>query len=189
MDSAPLQQSFAFQPTLEGALLRLRPLRADDFPALYAAASDPLIWEQHPQSERYREDVFRPYFDMLLRSAEALVVVDRATDRVVGMSRYHGYDAERSEVEIGWTFLERSHWGGTYNRELKSLMLAHAFRFVRSVVFLVAPENVRSQRAVEKIGGVRFGTRSDAAGRESVAYRIESPEHGRADAVEPGAGC
>jgi RimJ/RimL family protein N-acetyltransferase len=167
---------FDYQPTLTGSLLRLRPLRADDFTALHAAAADPRIWEQHPVKDRHREDVFRPYFETLLRSREALVAVDRATDEIVGMSRFHGYDPERSEVEIGWTFLARTHWGG--NRELKSLMLSHAFRFVRTVVFLVSPDNIRSRRAVEKIGGVHFGSRPDAGGRESIAYRIESSEFG-----------
>jgi len=167
---------FDYQPTLHGTLLDLRPLRADDFAALHAAASDPRIWEQHPVRDRHREEVFRPYFELLLVAGEALVALDRETGVVVGMSRYHGYDAERSEVEIGWTFLARSHWGGVYNRELKDLMLRHAFRFVRTVVFLVAPDNLRSQRAVEKIGGVRFGSRRDADGRESVAFRIESSE-------------
>jgi RimJ/RimL family protein N-acetyltransferase len=167
---------FDFQPTLTGALLRLRPLRAGDFEALYAAASDPAIWEQHPEPDRHEEAVFRPYFESLLRSGEAIVVIDRATDEVVGMSRYHGYDPERNEVEIGWTFLARAYWGGRYNRELKDLMLRHAFHFARTVVFLVGPENLRSQRSVEKIGAVRFGTRPDASGRESVAYRIEASD-------------
>jgi len=88
---------------------------------------------------------------------------------------FHGYDPERSEVEIGWTFLARSHWGGTYNRELKALMLGHAFRFVRTVVFLVHPCNVRSQRAVEKLGAVRIGERLDASGKRSLAYSIARP--------------
>src|SRR5437763_17223667 len=107
---------FDFRPSLEGSLLHLRPLRADDLAAVRAAASDPRIWEQHPVKDRHREEVFGPYFHALLSSGEALVVVDRATDAVVGVSRFHGYDRERSEVEIGWTFLVRSHWGGTYNR-------------------------------------------------------------------------
>jgi N-acetyltransferase len=171
-----VDDGFDYQPTLTGELLRLRPLRADDFEALYAAASDPGIWEQHPEPDRHEEAVFRPYFQSLVRSGEAVVVIDRATDAVVGMSRYHGHDPERNEVEIGWTFLARSHWGGTYNRELKDLMLRHAFRFVRTVVFLVGLENVRSQRSVEKIGAVRFGTRQDASGRESFAYRIEASD-------------
>ena len=91
---------------------------------------------------------------------------------MVGSSRFHGYDEERSEVEIGWSFLARSHWGGRYNGEMKQLMLEHAFLFVRSVVFLIGPENVRSQRAVQKIGAVPAGTRRDTSGRESRVYRI-----------------
>jgi RimJ/RimL family protein N-acetyltransferase len=168
------REEFDYQPSLSGELLRLRPLRAEDYPAVYAAAADPGIWEQHPVRDRHREEVFRPYFAELLDSRDTLVAVDRASGEVVGMSRFHAYDPGRSEVEIGWTFLVRSRWGGTYNRELKRLMLGHAFRFVQNVVFLVGPENLRSQRAVEKLGGVRFGSRRDGAGRESIAYRIEA---------------
>lgn len=164
--------SFDTQPELKGTLLRLRPLRAGDFDALSAAASDPLIWEQHPQRDRWKPDVFRAYFADQLASGGALIVHDAKTGETIGLSRYHGYDPGRSEVEIGWTFLVRRCWGGVYNRELKDLMLAHAFRFVDNVVFLVAPENVRSRRGVEKIGAVEIGTRPGADGTPSVAYRI-----------------
>jgi RimJ/RimL family protein N-acetyltransferase len=165
---------FDLQPVLAGDLLELRPLRAEDFAALAAVASDPAIWEQHPVPDRYQEDVFRVFFDEQLASGGALVVLDAETDEVIGMSRFHGYDAGRSEVEIGWTFLARSRWGGVYNGELKRLMLSHAFRFVQHVVFLVDPANRRSQRAVEKIGAVRTGSRPDGAGRESIAYQIDA---------------
>ena len=163
---------FDSQPVLKGALLELRPLRADDFDALYEAASDPLIWEQHPQRDRWKPEVFRGYFADQLASGGALIVHDAQTGETIGLSRYHGYDADESEVEIGWTFLVRRCWGGVYNRELKDLMLAHAFRFVDNVVFLVGPENMRSRRGVEKIGAVEIGTRPGADGRPSVAYRI-----------------
>jgi RimJ/RimL family protein N-acetyltransferase len=165
---------FDYQPTLRGELLLLRPLRADDYPSLYAAAADPAVWEQHQIKDRHEEAVFRPYFDSLLASGEALVVVERATGAVIGVSRYHGFDAERSEVEIGWTFLARQYWGGVYNRELKQLMLRHAFMRVSSVVFLVSPGNIRSQRAVEKLGAVRIGLRPDAFGLTSVTYRLDA---------------
>ena len=91
---------------------------------------------------------------------------------MIGSSRFHGYDEEQSEIEIGWTFLARSHWGGVYNGEMKRLMLGHAFRFVKSVIFAIGPGNLRSQRAVEKIGAARAGSRLDADGRESFVYRI-----------------
>jgi len=163
---------FDYQPVLRGPLLELRPLRAEDFDALYRAASDPLIWEQHPQRNRHEPEIFRCYFADQLASGGALIVHDAKTGEAIGLSRYHGYDGERSEVEIGWTFLVRRCWGGVYNRELKELMLAHAFRFVDSVVFLVAPENMRSRRGVEKIGAVEIGMRPGPDGKPSVCYRI-----------------
>jgi N-acetyltransferase len=164
--------SFDFQPTLKGELLELRPLRAEDFHDLYAAASDPLIWEQHPVRDRYQEEVFRGFFREALESGAALIAIDSKDGQVIGSSRFHGYDEETSEIEIGWTFLARSHWGGIYNREMKRLMLRHAFKFVKSVIFLIGPQNVRSQRAIEKIGGVRVGSRPDGGGRESFVYQI-----------------
>jgi len=164
--------SFELQPTLTSEILELRPLRADDFEQLYAIASDPLIWEQHPNSDRCQRDVFRKFFDDALQSGGALIAIDRKDNRVIGSSRFHCYDLERSEIEIGWTFLARSHWGGVYNSEMKRLMLTHAFKFVDNVIFLVDSNNLRSQLAVEKIGGVRIGTKTDPHGRESFIFRI-----------------
>jgi RimJ/RimL family protein N-acetyltransferase len=167
---------FDLQPNLTGELLRLRPLRPDDWDDLYAVASDPLIWEQHPIKDRYREEVFKGFFREALESGGALIVIDSKDGRVIGSSRFHGCDKDKSEIEIGWTFLARSHWGGLYNGEMKQLMLRHAFRFVTSVIFLVGAQNLRSQRAVERIGGVRVGSRTDdASGRESFVYRITAP--------------
>ena len=157
----------------------LRPLRLEDYSALFAVASDPLIWEQHPANDRYKEEVFKEFFREAMDSGGALIATDSKTGRVIGSSRFHGYDREVSEIEIGWTFLARSHWGGTYNREMKQLMLRHAFQFVQSVVFLVGPQNLRSQKAVEKIGGVRVGSRRDANGRDSVVYRITASAFGQ----------
>lgn len=163
---------FDLQPTLKGELLTLRPLRPEDFHDLYAVAADPLIWEQHPHRDRHREEVFRQFFHEALGSGGALIVIDSDDDQVIGSSRFHAYDPEKSEIEIGWTFLARSRWGGLYNREMKQLMLRHAFRFVKNVVFLVGPQNLRSQRALEKIGAVREGSRLDASGRDSLVYQI-----------------
>jgi RimJ/RimL family protein N-acetyltransferase len=123
-------------------------------------------------SDRYKEEVFREFFREAMASGGALMAIDTTSGGVIGSSRFHGYDQARSEIEIGWTFLARAYWGGTYNREMKRLMLAHAFKFVTSVVFLVGPRNYRSQKAMEKIGGVRIGTRTDASGRESLVYQM-----------------
>ena len=171
---------FDLQPTLTGDLLTLRPMRAEDFDDLFAAASDPLIWEQHPDRHRHTEPRFRVYFQGGLDSGGALVAIDNATGRIVGSSRYCGYAPERSEIEIGWTFLERA-WGGRYNGEMKRLMLEHAFRFVDHVVFLIGEDNMRSRRAVEKIGGVRIENRIDERGQERVVYRLSAADYaGRA---------
>jgi N-acetyltransferase len=154
------------QPTLEGELLRVRPLCADDFDALFEVANDQRLWEQHPE-ERWHVNVFRAYFDEQLASGGGLTVVERATDDLIGSSRYHDYSIDRSEVEIGWTFLARRCWGGAYNAELKQLMLDHAFQSFENVVFLVDEHNVRSRRAIEKLGAIENGTR-----RGMVLYEI-----------------
>jgi RimJ/RimL family protein N-acetyltransferase len=159
-------------PTLRGALVTLRPLRADDFDALYAVAADPLVWAQHPASDRHERAVFDAFFREALASGGALVVHDAADGRVIGSSRYHGHDAGRREVEIGWTFLARAYWGGRHNGEMKRLMLAHAFRDVERVVFLVGVHNVRSRRAVERIGAAAEGVVTLPGRPESVVYAI-----------------
>ena len=142
---------------------------------MFAAASDPLIWEQHPASDRYEAAVFRRYFDDALACGGGLTFVDNDTNRIIGSSRYYGFDEDKSEVEIGWTFLVRDCWGGDYNREIKSLMLDHAFSFVDTVIFWVGESNTRSRRAMEKIGGVlREGIfRREPGGDASVIYEIK----------------
>ena len=146
--------NFDLQPTLEGNRVRIRPLSTADWPAAFAAASDPGIWEQHPASDRYTESVFRQYFDTAIESGSALAFVDLQSGSLFGSSRFHGLDSVASEIEIGWTFLSRDYWGGSYNSEIKRLMLRHAFLYVDTVVFWVGETNVRSRRAMEKIGGV-----------------------------------
>jgi len=163
---------FELQPVLTGDLVELRPLREEDFEALFDVASDPLIWEQHPEPDRCTEPVFRQFFRGAMESGGAFLVLDRSDGRVIGSSRFADYDEMASQIEIGWTFLARSHWGGSYNREMKRLMLAHALRFVRRVVFRVGPSNRRSQRALEKIGAVSLGVESNPLRGEAVVYEV-----------------
>lgn len=151
--------------------MNLRPLTEADYEPLYAAASDPLIWEQHP-SKRYVQDVFMGFFAESLASGGALVALDASTGEVIGTSRYNGYDETNSEIEIGWSFLKRAYWGGRYNRDMKHLMLNHAFQFVEYVIFVVDAENFRSQKAVQKIGGELAESRTREDGRVSLVYHI-----------------
>lgn len=164
--------SFDLQPVLQGALVVLRPLRPADYEDLYAVAADPLIWEQHPANNRHESTVFRKFFDEAIDSGGALIAIDANTRSAIGSSRFYGYDERNSEIEIGWTFLARSHWGGRYNGEMKRLMLHHAFRFVSNVVFLVGRQNIRSQKALEKIGAVRVGSRHNGEGLDSCLFKI-----------------
>lgn len=168
---------FDLQPVLNGEILDLRPLQEEDFDGLFAVASDPLVWEQHPVVTRYQLDVFKDLFRESLDSGGALVAVDSKTGRIIGSSRYHGYNRDRSEVEIGWSFLARVYWGGVYNREMKKLMLEHAFKSVDNVVFLIGEENLRSRRATEKIGAILTGRRKDSGGHESLVYTMTSERY------------
>jgi len=171
--------SFDLQPHLKGELIELRPLTSAEWHDLFAVATDPLIWEQHPESDRYKEDVFKIFFSEALESGGAFVIIDRKNQQIIGSTRFFGYDPEKSEIEIGWTFLVRKYWGGRYNRELKQLMLDHAFKFVENVIFYVGENNIRSQKATEKIGAVKDGLVEKVYGNRppclNVRYVITRP--------------
>lgn len=145
--------SVDLQPTLVDDELTIRPLRASDWEALYSVASDPMIWAVHPASDRWKEPVFRAFFDQALASGGALIVTRTSTGEILGSSRFDRTRAEEGEVEIGWTFLARSEWGGATNKRVKRLMLGHALEYFDQVIFLVGETNLRSRRAMEKIGG------------------------------------
>ena len=168
---------FDRQPYLAGERLELRPLRPDDWDALFAVASDPLIWEVHPEHDRYTEPVFRRFFRTALESGGALVAIDRATGQIIGSSRYQWHGPDQDELEIGWSFLARAYWGGAYNREMKRLMLDYAFQFADRVIFVVGVDNGRSRKAMLKIGGVLTDRREalelpDGGSSESVIFEI-----------------
>ncbi len=142
------------QPVLEGERLILRPLTAADWPALYAVAADRDLWAVHPSHDRWQEPVFREFFDDALAKGGALAIVDKASGRVIGSSRFQVSDkGEGAALEIGWSFLARDYWGTGYNAEFKALMLAHAFTAVDRVVFRVGADNVISRKAMANIGG------------------------------------
>jgi len=178
---------FDLQPTLLGELLEVRPLRLEDFDGLFAAASDRLIWEQHPESDRYKREVFAKFFSSAIESKGAFAIIERKNGRIIGSSRYWNLKPAASEVEIGWTFLAREFWGGEYNGELKKLMLEHAFRFADRVVLIVGESNLRSQRAVQKIGGTFLKRESrpgsDGIMRQNVVYVVTREQFFRAEAA------
>jgi RimJ/RimL family protein N-acetyltransferase len=163
---------FDFQPTLTGPTINLRGTTSDDRAELFAVASDPAIWELHPSRDRWQEPVFEEFFQDGLASGGMLTVRESSTGAVIGSSRFSTGFVQEGEVEIGWTFLSRTHWGGATNREMKHLMLTHAFASFPTVVFWVGRDNIRSRRAVEKIGGSLLDrAREDRASH--VAYALD----------------
>lgn len=136
---------------LEGTSLKLRGLKQEDFQAMFKASSDLLIWEQTPYQDRYKQKVFKAWFDDAIRE-QALVIIDKKSGEFIGSSRYYETDFEKSETAIGYTFLVREHWGGTTNLELKTLMFKHAWNHFKTVWLHIAESNTRSRKAAEKIG-------------------------------------
>jgi len=161
--------SFELQPRLQNDLISLEPLQAGDFERLYAVAADPLIWEQHPSSDRYQRPVFENFFKGALESRGAFRVFDNTNGDLIGSSRYCDYDQAQRQISVGYTFIARSRWARHYNLALKTLMLDHAFKFVDRVTFKVGINNWRSRKAMEKLGGIYIG-------EESVSYSGE-PSH------------
>ena len=140
------------QPILTHPALSLRPATENDWPALFAAAHDPAIWAGHPANDRWQEPVFRAFFEDGLTSGGMLVAEEPGSGTIIGSSRFESSRAELGEVEVGWTFLVRRHWGGTSNHVMKALMVGHALQAVDQVIFLIGETNIRSRTAIERVG-------------------------------------
>ena len=157
------------QPThLKNNLVWLEPLEQRHFDELYLVASDPLIWEQHPNPDRYKLDAFTNYFKGAMESGGAFIIRDGVSGEAIGSSRYCAYNEANKEIQIGYTFFARSCWGKSINKEVKKLMLTHAFNYVDKVAFYVGANNIRSQKAMERIGGIKV--------REEVVAYFGEPD-------------
>jgi RimJ/RimL family protein N-acetyltransferase len=180
MRAEGVPMSFELQPHIENQWIKLEPLESGDFEALYAVASDPLIWEQHPSRDRYQREVFANYFKGAIESGGALRVLDNSDGTLIGSSRFYDLDPKTRTVGIGYTFIARTAWGKPYNRALKTLMLDHAFKFVDRAVFHVGARNIRSRKAMEKLGGILIGEQPMSYyGEQSnlnVVYKIDKAD-------------
>lgn len=166
------------QPTnLVSELVELVPLKQADFEELYTIASDPLIWEQHPNPDRYKKDVFEVYFKGAIDSGGAFLIKNAQSGEVIGCTRFYDFNETEKSVLIGYTFFSRSCWGRGINHAVKHLMLDYAFQFVDKVIFYVGANNIRSQKAMEKLGAVNLGFEEVAyygeATRTNIVYCIE----------------
>ena len=161
---------------LENEWVKLSPLEESDVELLYDVAKDPLIWEQHPNPDRYKRDVFLNYFKGAMESNGAFLIKNNQ-NQVIGCTRFYDYFPEKKEIKIGYTFFSRSAWGKPYNRSTKLLMLGYAFQYVDQVIFHVGANNIRSQKAMEKLGAVKIGEELVAyygeASRNNFVYKID----------------
>ena len=160
--------NFDIQPTLENELIKIAPLKETDFDELYAVASDPLLWEQHPNKNRYQLDVFRNFFKGAMESNGAIIVQELATGKTIGNSRYYDYNEDDNSITVGYTFISRDYWGKNYNRSLKKLMFDYAFKYVDKIILHIGATNFRSQKSIEKIGAKKIGELDVAYYGESI---------------------
>ncbi|NGM66897.1 GNAT family N-acetyltransferase [Sphingobacterium sp. SGR-19] len=159
---------FDIQPTLENEKIVLYPLQEGDFEALYTTASDPKIWEQHPNKNRWRKDVFSMFFDGAIQSKGAFKIVDKATGNIIGSTRFYDYDKQQDSLFIGYTFYAIDYWGKGINQSVKTMMLDYIFQFVSKVKFYIGTENIRSQIAISRIGAQKIA-------EQEVTYFGEAP--------------
>ena len=168
--------SFNFQPVLKGETISLRPIHESDFDGLFDSASDKKLWEGHPVKNRYKADEFKKWFKSALESDSALVILDQLTNRIIGSSRFYVVNSEHDDISIGYTFISRQYWGGKTNYEVKKTMLTYAFKYFKVVWFHIAPSNIRSQKATQKIGGIfSYEKNSNISGKFEpwMFYKIE----------------
>lgn len=142
-------------PTLKDDFVILNPLQTIDFEELYKVASDPLVWEQHPNKDRYKKDVFQNFFDGAMQSKGAFKIVDIATGETIGSTRFYDLDTNNNSVLIGYTFYGRNYWGSSYNHKVKKLMMDYAFQFVDTIYFHIGANNIRSQKAIERLSATK----------------------------------
>ena len=171
---------FSIQPTLENQNVILQPLQESDFERLYEVASDPLVWEQHPNKNRFEREAFKNYFEGAMISEGAFLIIDKESGEVAGSTRFYAYDEDENSIFIGYTFYGRKFWGSKLNPQVKKLMLDYIFQYVDLVKFHVGAENWRSRTAMERLGAEYKGEISVAyhgePNRENVEYWIRKEE-------------
>lgn len=152
----PKKNRMNLQPTLENKNIKLIPLKETDFEELFTIASDPLIWKQHPNNERYKKEVFQNFFIGAIQSKGAFKIIDTVSLKTIGCTRYYDFNKTEKNILIGYTFYSREYWGTFYNPQAKKLMLDYAFQFVDTVLFHIGSNNIRSQKAIERLGAKKI---------------------------------
>jgi len=164
-----VKKNIDIQPVLENERIILYPLGEEDFEALYLAASDPGVWEQHPNKDRWKKDVFQIFFDGAVKSKGAFKILNKSTGAIAGSTRFYDYDEKQDSILIGYTFYARTYWGKGINLSVKALMLDYIFEFVSQVYFHIGANNIRSQIAISRLGAEKIA-------EQKVAYFGEAPQ-------------
>ena len=157
------------QPSLINNRVILQPLKATDFETLFQVASDPKIWEQHPNQDRWKKEVFKTFFEGAMLSKGAFIITEPQTGAAIGCTRFYDYNAEDNSIFIGYTFYATNCWGKGINSIVKSIMLTYIFKWVSKVYFHIGAKNIRSQIALERLGAVKIA-------EEEVMYFGEAPK-------------
>lgn len=167
------------QATLENENVKLVPLNPNDFEELFSVASDPKIWEQHPNKDRYQREVFEKFFQGAIESKGAFKIMDKSSNEVAGSTRFYDYNPDENSIFIGYTFYATKFWGSKLNPQVKKLMLDYIFQFVDKVNFHVGKDNIRSQKAMEKLGAKKVDEVNVAYFGEpeklNVVFEIDKP--------------
>lgn len=169
--------NFSIQPILENGKYQLIPLQPGDFESLYKVASDPEVWQQHPNKDRYQKEVFKTFFQGAIESGGAFKIVEKETGDVLGSTRFYDFDEDRDSIFIGYTFYGTKSWGKKINPQVKKLMLDYIFQFVGTVYFHVGKDNMRSRMAMERLGAENLGEHEVAyfgePSRTNILYQIQ----------------
>ena len=173
--------NFSIQPVLENQKYQLIPLQQGDFDLLYEVASDPEVWEQHPNKDRYKREVFQNFFKGAIESKGAFKIIDKISGEVLGSTRFYDFDESKKSIFIGYTFYGKNSWGKEINQQVKKMMLGYIFQFVETVYFHIGKENFRSQIAMERVGGRKIAEEEIAyfgePTRTNFVYEIKKEDH------------
>lgn len=176
---------------LRGQFIYLELLQPEDVPQLKTLAFDARLWEY--TKTLLINETFDAQFDKYIATAFdprntgmqiSFVMRDAVTNNLIGMTRYYKIEPSQKRLSVGYTWYTPAYWGKVHNKECKLLLLQYAFdelHFQR-VEFEVAHQNIRSQKAVEKIGGVReavlrkHGLHADGTIRDTVVFSVIDDE-------------
>ena len=146
-----------FKSHFEDSSISLLQIKKENFEELYLVASDPIIWEQHPENDRWKKEKFSIFYKNGLQNKFGfLLIFDKHKNKIIGSTRFYSYDKIDKAIRIGFTFISQEYWGTSINFQVKKMMLDYTFKYLDKVYFDIGINNFRSRKAVEKLGASLF---------------------------------